>query len=246
MVRIPKVSLVLFCIIVGVLFSKSIYAQSSPPLLLNDPGTPGLGKWEINIMTSLEHSAVNDEWQALLFDINYGLGERSQITLGLPYVVDWEDGARDWRGFDGVEFGFKYRFVDQSESFSSDLSFYPKIYIPFETQAGSEFILPLEWHREWSNFGLTAEIGHIWVQGTSEGWEGGVGAAVFFERVKLLGEWHTGVREAPFDLADPMVNVGLTWEWLEDVSLYCSIGKSLHSHKDETNLWSLGGIQLLF
>jgi hypothetical protein len=245
--RIRKNSAFPFLIfLISILFSGSIYAQSSPPLLVNDPGTPGSGKWEINIMTSLEHSTVNDEWQALLFDINYGLGNRGQITVGLPFVVDWSDGTGNCRGFDGVELGFKYRFLDQSESFSSDFSCYPKVYFPFETEGGSEFFLPLEWHREWLNFGLTAEIGHVWVQGKSEGWEGGVGAAIFLDRVKLLGEWHAGVREAPFDLADPMVNAGLVWEWFEDVSLYFSVGKSLHSHEEETNFWILGGIQVLF
>jgi hypothetical protein len=45
MIRIDyKFYLLFFCISVIVLFSESIYAQSSPPLLLNDPGTPGPGK----------------------------------------------------------------------------------------------------------------------------------------------------------------------------------------------------------
>ncbi|OGU60010.1 MAG: hypothetical protein A2V66_06740 [Ignavibacteria bacterium RBG_13_36_8] len=243
MTTVPKLFI---CISIIILFSESIYAQSNPPLLLDDPGTPGSEKWEINIMTSLEHSTVNDEWQMLLFDINYGLGDRSQIAVSLPYVVEWSEGTRDWLGFDGVELGFKYRFLDQSEYFSSDISFYPKIYFSFESEASSEFSLPFEFHKEWLNFGLTAEIGHIWVQGGDNRWEGGVGFAISFDRVKLLGEWHTGVREAPLDLAEPMVNVGLTWEWLENVSLYFSFGKSLHSHEDETNFWSLCGIQLLF
>ncbi|MCJ7552336.1 MAG: hypothetical protein MUO34_00500 [Ignavibacteriaceae bacterium] len=239
-----KFSLLFICIFV-LFFSKSIYAQSSPPLILNDPGTPGPGNWEINIMSSLEHSTVNDEWQVILFDINYGVGERTQLMVGLPYVVDWEDGVRNFTGFDGMELGIKYRFLDQSESFGSDISFYPKIYFPFEGKVGRKFILPLEWHKEWSDFGLTAEIGHVWVQGESNKWEVGVGIAIFLDRVKLLGEWHTGVSEAPFDLAEPMVNVGLSWELSEKFSLYFSVGKSLRSHEDQTNFWSLGGIQFL-
>jgi hypothetical protein len=118
--------------------------------------------------------------------------------------------------------------------------------IPFETEDGSELMLPLEWHRDWSHFGLTAEVGHIWVNGKSKGWEGGVGAALFLEPITLLGEWHTGVREAPFDLRDPMVNVGLTWEWSEAVSFFFSMGKSLHSHEEETNSWRLAGFQFRF
>ena len=234
------------CISVSILFSESIFAQGSPPLLLNDPDTPGPGKWEINILTALEHSAVNDEWQIPLFDINYGLGDRCQLTVALPYVIDWDKSSGVQRGFDGMEMGIKYRFVDNSATSGSNFSFFPKVYIPFETEDGSELMFPLEWHRDWSHFGLTAEVGHIWVNGKSEGWEGGVGAALFLEPITLLGEWHTRLREAPFDLRDPMVNVGLTWEWSEAVSFFFSMGKSLHSHEEETNSWRLAGFQFRF
>jgi hypothetical protein len=240
-----KFQLLFFCRIVIFLFSESIYAQSSPPLLLNDPGTPGTGKWEINIMTSLEHSTVNDQWQILLLDVNYGLGEHIQLTAALPYVVDWNKGTKEWLGFDGVEFGIKYRFLDKFEFLTSDLSINPKVYSPFKTEEGSEFILPLEWHRTWSNIGLTAEIGHVWVKGEASRWEGGVGVGISFERVQIFGEWHTSTWKAPFNIGEPMVNVGMSWKWSENVSLYFSIGKSLFYHIDETNFWSLGGIQFL-
>jgi hypothetical protein len=240
-----KFSLFFLCISVIVLFSELIYAQSSPPLILNDPGTPGPGNWEINIMSSLEHSTVNDEWQAVLFDINYGVGERIQLMAGLPYVVEWEDGAKDLRGFDGMELGIKYRFLDQ-DIFGSDISVYPKIYFPIkEEDAGKEFSLPFEWHKEWKNFGITAEVGHVWVQGESSRWEGGIGFAYFFGKVNLLAELHSGVREAPLDLTEPMVNVGMTWELLDNVSLFFSVGKSFNHNEDETNFWSLAGVQLL-
>jgi hypothetical protein len=96
-------------------------------------------------MTSLEHSTIKDQWQVFLFDINYGLGERIQLTVALPYLLVWEKGVKDRLGFDGVEFGFKYRFLDKSEFLNSDFSCNPKVYSPFKTEEGSEFILPLEW-----------------------------------------------------------------------------------------------------
>ncbi|MDD5765244.1 MAG: hypothetical protein PHW79_03160 [Candidatus Marinimicrobia bacterium] len=222
--------------------SEAVFSQSSPPLLIDDTGTPGSGNWEINILTSLEHSKVNDEWQLPLFDINYGLGESGQLTVGLPYVVDRDKDLKIRNGFDGMEIGFKYRFVDNPSG--SNFSSCPTVYFSFENGDNSEFILPVEWHREWSHFGLTAEAGHIWIQGQSENWEGGVGAAMYLDNFEILGELHSAVEEAPFDLSEPMLNLGLTWEWSESISAYFSIGKSLHSHDEEMNLWSLAGIQL--
>ncbi|MFA4838354.1 MAG: hypothetical protein WC703_02620 [Candidatus Neomarinimicrobiota bacterium] len=226
-------------------FPVDAVAQSSPPLLLDDTGTLGPGNWEINVLASLEHATRNDEWQVPLFDINYGLGDRGQVTVGLPYVVDRDKDSKVHQGIDGMEVGIKYRFMDHSSSSGSSFSCCPKVYYSFEKENKSELLLPVEWHREWSRFGLTAEAGHVWVQSKSEGWEGGLATAVYFKSFDLSAEWHTAVQEAPFDLSEPMVNVGLVWEWSEAISSYFSLGKSLHSHDEETNLWSLVGIQFL-
>ena len=72
-----------------ILFSESILAQSSPPILTNDPGTPGPGNWEINILTSFEHSAVDDEWLIPLLDFNYGVG--SDNVNDIISVLQYDD-----------------------------------------------------------------------------------------------------------------------------------------------------------
>jgi hypothetical protein len=161
-------------IVMLTLISGITLAQSSPPLLLNDTDTPGPAGWEINILAALEHSAWNDEWLLPLLDINYGLGERIQLMMGLPYVYEHKNDLRAHRGFEGLELGVKYRFVDRP---------YPKVYIPLRTGIKSEIILPLEWHLEHIPFGFTAEAGHVWCGGKSEGWEGGLAVAFLLEYV---------------------------------------------------------------
>ena len=229
-----------------VLFAESGFAQSSPPLLSNDPGTPGPGNWEINIFTAFERSDANEEWQIPQFDINFGVGERTQLTVSIPFVISHESGMTVRRAFDGMEMGAKYRFMDSPGTTGPNFSLFPKVYFFFEDEKDVELSLPVQWHQEWEHFGLTAEFGHIWVNGKSEGWEGGVGAALLLDPVDLLLEWNTGVREAPFDLRDPMVNIGFTWEWSESVSLLGSFGKSLQRHEDETDTWSVLGFQFRF
>ena len=109
----------------------------------------------------------------------------------------------------------------------------------------TKFSLPLQWHYEWSHVGLTAEGGHIWINGESDGWEGGMGAALMLDPVSLFAEWHTGVREAPFDLRGEMITFGVTWEWSETVSAYASYGKSVRNHEDSPKL-ALAGFQFRF
>jgi hypothetical protein len=236
----------LFAIAFVILFSESLRAQSSPPLLSTDPGTPGPGNWEINILTSLEHSQVMDEWQAPLSDINYGVGDRWQLSATMPYVIDQEKGSGVRRAFDGIEMGVKYRFIDNPGATGSNFSLYPKAFFSFVDEKSTKWTLPLEWHREWSHFGLTAEVGHIWVNGESDGWEGGVAAALLLDPVTLLAEGHTSVREAPFDLRGPMIDAGFTWKWSEAVSVFASFGKSLQYHEEATTTWILAGLQFRF
>jgi hypothetical protein len=229
-----------------ILFSESILAQSSPPLLSNDPGTPGPGNWEINILTSLAHSDVDNEWQIPLFDFNYGVGDRCQLTASMPFVIGQEKGAGVKRTFDGIEMGLKYRFVDNPGTTGSNFSFFPKVYFSFVEEKTTKWSIPVEWHHEWSHFGLTAEVGHIWINGESDGWEGGVGAALLLDPFSLLAEWHSGMREAPYDLRDQILSVGFTWEWSKTVSLFGAFGKSLQNHGELTTIWSLAGFQFRF
>ena len=44
----------------------------SPPLVTDDPETPGAGGWEINITSSIDSSRDETSIEAPLFDINYG------------------------------------------------------------------------------------------------------------------------------------------------------------------------------
>jgi hypothetical protein len=52
----------------------SARAQAGPPLITDDPDTPGPGYWGINIATILSTAADGTEFEASLADINYGVG----------------------------------------------------------------------------------------------------------------------------------------------------------------------------
>jgi hypothetical protein len=50
------------------------HAQGGPPMITDDPGTPGDGHWEINIAATGRHASSFTEAELPLIDINYGLG----------------------------------------------------------------------------------------------------------------------------------------------------------------------------
>ena len=89
----------------------------SPPLDVDDPGTPGCNGWEINIVTSGEFGKGMD-WETPLFDINYGIGDNIQLKYEIPYLVNQLAGVTT-SGIGRAELGLKYRFYDDD---SRDLS----------------------------------------------------------------------------------------------------------------------------
>ena len=64
--------------------SFAVFAQGGPPLLTDDPGTPGNRNWEINIASTQFFSPGENEVETPLLDINYGLGDRIQLKYEVP------------------------------------------------------------------------------------------------------------------------------------------------------------------
>lgn len=127
------------------------HAQAGPPFLTNDPGTPGNANWEINIASAQSISRGSAAYQLPQIDLNYGLGERVQLTYEIPYVIQTGDGQPRQSGWSNAFPGIKWRFVDQGEG-GWQLSLFPQ----FEANApassqqkgiaapGSRFLLPIE------------------------------------------------------------------------------------------------------
>lgn len=68
-------------------------AQGGPPFFTNDPGTPGSRNWEINL--AYEPFLYDQQSTAHVpdVDINYGLGERIQLTFENAWLREKEGGV---------------------------------------------------------------------------------------------------------------------------------------------------------
>jgi hypothetical protein len=56
-------------------FAGRAYGQGGPPLITDDPGTPGDGKWEVNAAFTHERAGRERVYEAPLLDVNCGLGD---------------------------------------------------------------------------------------------------------------------------------------------------------------------------
>jgi hypothetical protein len=132
--------------------AAQVFAQGGPPLLTDDPGTPGNKNWEINIASTQFFSRGEHEIEAPLLDINYGLGDRIQLKYEVPYLFDSDEGGPYRRGVGNSLIGVKWRFFQKSDEKDWNISTYPQLEVnnPFNSEArglvarGPGFLLPLE------------------------------------------------------------------------------------------------------
>ncbi len=60
----------LFLVLLPALTTQS-WAQGGPPLITDDPGTPGHGHWEINLAVTAEKRGGARSYESPLLDINF-------------------------------------------------------------------------------------------------------------------------------------------------------------------------------
>jgi hypothetical protein len=152
-----------------------VFAQGGPPLLTDDPGTPGNRNWEINIASTHFRSPGEREIEAPLLDINYGLGDRIQLKYEVPYLFDG-DGTAPYRSAVGNSLiGVKWRFFQKSDEKDWNISTYPQLELnnPFNSEArglvdrGPRFLLPVEITRVFASVEVNFEGGYWFTQDAS-------------------------------------------------------------------------------
>jgi hypothetical protein len=233
----------------------------SPPMIIDDPETPGYRGWEINITHSLEHTRDGIEMENPLFDINYGLtSDRDQLKVEFAVLDNDPEGADSEWGISDLLVGYKYRFIDFDDTRTGwAVSFYPQVSSPTGDESrdlGSgqtELLLPFEFQKnfEESKSWINPEVGYNIVfgdVGSQNSWKVGVATGKeVTEKLELEGEvgafifeGHTGEPDVPF------FNFGFEYRHSKNVNFVGSAGRSFRSSEDGTpDFFCLLGVQFL-
>jgi hypothetical protein len=142
-------------------------AQAGPPFLTNDPGTPGQANWEINVgsMQSITRASAN--YQVPQIDLNFGLGDRIQLTYEVPFVLETDAGQRGRSGWGNGYPGIKWRFLDQGKD-GWQMSVFPQVETGVSQAAqnggiggaGPRYLLPVEITRKIGVLDVDFEAGY--------------------------------------------------------------------------------------
>lgn len=218
---------------------QALHAEGSPPLITDDPGTPGNGHWEINLGVSTEKRPGERLSELPLIDVNYGIGDRLQLKYEVPYLRLSESGAATESGFGNSDIGVKWRFLDGGEHGLS-VSIYPQLEFnnPGSSaddrglaEHGTAFVLPFQFEREAGPVTLVWQVGREF-RSSGDAWIYGISAGHrFTESIEIAVEL-AGNATTKFDRTALTANVGVAIDFSERTSLLFSFGRELHNHDE--------------
>ena len=226
-------------------------AQAGPPMVTDDPGTPGDGHFEINVATLLDRTPQGSSYEVPLIDFNYGLGDRVQLKLETPYEVDTTKPRATGVG-NGLA-GVKWRFLDQGED-GWQMSMYPQLEFNYSdlialkrdiAERGTSLLLPIEIQRTIGGIEFGTEIGR-WVGSRRDSWiEGVVVGKEVSESVELVAELHNE-RDVTSNRSEQLFNLGTRVKLSPHFNLLMSAGRDFHNSITEpANLLTYIGLQIL-
>jgi hypothetical protein len=234
--------------------ARFAFGQGGPPMITDDPGTPGNGKWENNLAISFEHRP--GEWllDAPAIDLNYGWGDHIQLTLqtSLAVLKDNERGAV--AGVGGTEAAVKWRFLDEERS-GLDVSIFPRTLFNVAqssvrrglSESGTGFQIPFEIAKKIGGFDLDFEFGPLISTVARTEWlYGMVAGKELTNRTKVMAELH-GTSRTNFTRDRLTVNIGWRHQMSEHAIWIASVGHEIHTPNDESlALIGYCGLQLVY
>jgi len=235
------------------LLTSAATGLAGPPLEFDDPDTPGAGNWEINFASTMEKRASLWEFKPLL-DLNYGWGERVQLKLKPRLVVLDPPGEGARAGAGNIQFGVKWRFLDEDDH-GVAMSFYPQA--DFNPPGGSierglvddghDLFLPFQIARTFGRTRLYADGGYNWREGREDEWILGVAAEHrLADKFIVMGELRD-IAQADFDDHELFFNAGFKWKLHQNWTLLAAAGRTIHEPRGErAAVFSYLGLQLLF
>jgi hypothetical protein len=252
MLRLPHLFAALGGLLLALWPAPRLLGMGSPPLITDDPDTPGDGHWEINIGLSTERRPGLCLSELPLLDLNYGIGDRLQLKYEMPYLRLSEDGSPTQSDFGNSDFGVKWRFYDAGEK-GAKVSVYPQLEFnnPGSSskdkglvESGSAFKLPFEFQREFGGFDVVAEAGREFSSG-GDTWLYGISVSHGLSEKVELGVELAGEADCSGPGSVLATNVAIVVNLSERTSLMFSVGRELHNRtEDKATFLGYVGLQL--
>ncbi len=241
----------LLCLMLLCIAIPMAMAQGGPPLITDDPGTPGNKHWEVNIAFTETKLPGGTIYELPHLDLNYGYGDNIQLKLEGPLTI-FNGTDTSFTGLGYTNWGVKWRFQDDSKTRPA-LSTYPQIiFVGNQNLArlgaidpGTDLFLPMEIMKSFGAFQLDGEAGVLFRQYAPTQYETGIcGEYDIKKGLALLGEVHL-ISFTDWGQDQLVWNLGFKQDLSEDQSLIVSAGRGFGVSTDDSPAFLLyAGIQI--
>jgi hypothetical protein len=230
--------------------APGLRAQGGPPMITDDPGTPGNGHWEINLAWTEQQAPGSTLVGLPLLDANYGVGDRLQLNYQASWNIARESGEPTESAMSGSQLAVKWRFYDAGED-GLQMSMYPRYTFPAsgngsETVNAATFLMPFEVVKNLGFVSVNVDFGYTFSQaGEDRGWMGGlcIGCAIA-KGWELDAEVHATSSER-LERNETTVNLGTRYDFNGHSTLLLAIGRDTgNAFGPRVSLLSYVGIQL--
>jgi hypothetical protein len=219
--------------------SGTSFAQGGPPMVTDDPETPGDGHWEINLAAFGDRTrSGRTEVSVPDADINYGLGDRIQLKVDVPWTFVHQSGDAWKSGLGTGNVGVKWRFIDGGEEGTS-FSTYPQYLSGWVASSRNrdiassekEFFLPFEAATKAGEWSFDGEVGRNFVRGgDNQWWLGGIVAHECGSKGECMLEVHE-IHDS--HQSQTLVNLGMHWKISDSLNLLVSGGREVGAKRDD-------------
>jgi hypothetical protein len=166
-------------------------------------------------------------------DINFGIGDRIQLTYENAWLRVRNVPAASKFGLGQSNFGIKWRFYDAGNSGWS-ISTFPQGFVNNPnnsvqrgiTPQSDAFLLPFEFARSFGPLDVNFELGYQFVHHGSDGWLNGLVVGHKFSKLEVAAELYS---QTVFDpgVSQPTIGVGARYRIHNPVILLLMAGRSL-------------------
>ena len=233
--------------------TRVAFGQGGPPMITDDPGTPGNAKWENNLAIAFDNRPNETLIELPAIDLNYGLGDHVQLTLQTAPILLKRSGHGLIGGLGGTEAAVKWRFLDEATS-GLDMSMFPRVIFNVAqssvrrglAEEGTRFQIPFQAAKTFGRVRFDAEFGpRASTVGRSEWLYGDVCGFDVTKQTMLMTELRDESR-MNFTRDALTLNFGLRHEFTKNYILIVSMGHELRSPDEPTALIGYFGMQFVY
>jgi hypothetical protein len=230
------------------------FGQGGPPYYTNDPGTPGPFNWEVNVGYMPFLYSNNGVSHVPDVDINFGIGNRIQLTYENAWLRMQAPDAAAKFGLGQSNPGVKWRLYDAGED-NLQVSVFPQLFLnnPNDsvrrgiTPPGDAFLMPVEVTKRIGPVHVDFETGFEAVRHGANGWIGGlvVGRDIT-KRLELDAEFNSQGTFRDSAETQPVLDVGARYKLHNPIILLLMAGRSVEpTRQNQAHFVGYFGLQFL-